>query len=123
MARRKINFYRSDTDDLYDASYADHIYDMWLSYNDVAEDDGTDYARKVEFVRQLSRLYDQFDIFTVGCEQCFMMEYIRDLKYQGMPTEYVLIWHDEALKNCTVIPVTGDSLEAMQRDIMRAVMR
>lgn len=121
MARRKINFYRSDTDDLYDASYADHIYDMWISYNDAAEDD-RNYARKVEFVRQLSRLYDQFDIFTVGCEQCFMMEYMRSLK-QCIPDEYVLIWHDEAFKNCTVIPVTGDSLEAMQRDIMRAVMR
>lgn len=123
MARRKINFYRSDTDDLYDDSYASYFYDMWLTYNDVAEDDRTDYARKVEFVRALSRLYDRFNLSAVGDELCYMMEYVRDLKYQQMPEEYVLIWHDEALKNCTVICVTGDSLEAMQRDIMRAVMR
>lgn len=126
MARRKINFYRSDTDDLYDDSYANYFYDMWLSYNDVEENEGSNYARKCEFVRELSRLYDRFNLSTIGYEPCFMMEYINSSKCQRFPDaqdEYVLIWHNATMNSCTVIPVTGDSLEAMQRDIMRAVMR
>lgn len=122
MARTKIRFFRSDTDDLYDDSYANYFYDIWMSYDDVSEDDGTDYACKCRFVHNLSALYSCFDISSVGYEQFYMMEYVRSLK-QCIPDEYVLIWHDGAMDSCTVINVTGDSLVAMQRDIMRAVMR
>lgn len=123
MARTTINFFRSDVDDLYDDSYASYIHDVWVSYNDAAEDESSEYARKWEFVRALSRLYDEFNISAVGYEQCFTMEYIRNQKDPQNHDEYVLIWHEATMKNCTVIDVTADSLEAMQRDIMRAVMR
>lgn len=123
MAGRKINFYRSDTDDLYDDSYANYIYDVWMAYDDNAEQSGSDYEAKCDFVRSLTRLYDRFDISVIGYEQCYMMNYIRNQKDPDNPDEYVLIWHDGTLMNCTVIPVTADSLEAMQRDIMRAVMK
>ena len=96
-----------------------------MNYNDTLEIAGSDYDRKEDFVCKLGKLYGAYDVDEMGRIKLFDIEYCRnqDDSYGGPMQEMVLIWHDDEMKYCTVVNVTADSLEAMQRDIMQAVMR
>ena len=124
-SNKDYHFFNGETDALFDDSWSGYIYETWMNYNDTLEIAGSDYDCKADFVWKLGNLYGAYDVNEMGRIKLFGIEYCRnqDDLYGGPMQEMVLIWHDDQMKYCTVVNVTGDSLEAMQRDIMRAVMR
>lgn len=86
-------------------------------------------------LKLIYQLKDEF-IFNIGealdCSGCDMLGYFNYLRmdyevydsYGYGVEEFVIIYHDlDPEPVATVINVTGDSIEAMLRDIMRAAMR
>ena len=82
------------------------------------------YKFKDEFIFNISTALDYSGCDMFGYFNYWSMTYeVYDLYEYGIE-EFVIIYHDlDPVPVATVINVTGDSLEAMLRDIMRAVMR
>lgn len=124
-SNKDFHFFNCLTNELYDDSWSGYIYETWMNYNDTLETAGSDYDRKADFVWKLGNLYGAYDVNEIGKIKLFGIEYCRnqDDSYGGPMQEMVLIWHDDQMKYCTVVNVTADSLEALQRDIMNACLQ
>lgn len=106
-------FYHRVNGDLYESDYVDMFEHDEIPLNDYC----VSWLKKLKAVERLeSALIEsgvdefgslRFDGFSYHVYRCLDSGF-----------EFVQVFHDE--ESCTMIPVTGDSLNALLRDLMRA---